>query len=110
MSLKRSHSPEVLRIQFQPGLNSRWLIHRQHVDRGSANVRQSNKMAASGREMCRPNICARVEESRQSSGIGIDARQVRALVSVAVMASQSEIGNVISAVMLARNDVLNVKT
>src|SRR3989442_14775992 len=60
-------------------------------------------------KMVLPPMSPRMEQFRHLVGFGVDARQVRAFVQITINAGQSQILQVISAAMNARNDMLDVQ-
>jgi hypothetical protein len=104
-----SGASKSLRLQLQPGLNSAWVIHGKDVNRRSSYLGKAENPPAVGGEVLRPFISARIEKSRQVAGAGVYAGEVRAFMMVAVVASESEVGHVIGAMVLQRRDVLNME-
>ena len=85
-------------------------VHAEQPHCGPTCWRQPSHDAAHNHEMLGPNLSARVEEVRDLVCLIIDCAEVRSLVMIAVMASQREVRRIIRTVMLAGNDVLDVKT
>ena len=56
-----------------------------------------------------PSVASGVKEFDNPAGIGVDARQIWALVSVAPIASPGKIGRFVAAAVLLCHDVLNVE-
>jgi hypothetical protein len=59
--------------------------------------------------MIRPNMFARMIKWGDGTGNGVDTRQVRPLVKIAMLASECEIGKLRGPAVLAGNDVLYVE-
>lgn len=56
--------------------------------------------------MVRPDLCAWIEEGAHFVGLRVNTSQIRALVAVAVLAGEGQIGGIVSAAMLFGSDVL----
>jgi hypothetical protein len=60
-------------------------------------------------EMLVPYLSAGVEETGQGNRFGVYPGKVRPLVTIAEMAGEREIGHIVAAMMLPRDDVLDMK-
>jgi len=84
-------------------------IHVQDADRRPANGCLAAQIDALPFEVIFPPIVSRMKQLRYFVRHRINARQVRALVKIAVDAGQRQIVLVVTAAVNSRNDVLDVK-
>ena len=65
---------------------------------------------ASHGEVIGPRIASRVEEDGDLIGLGVDSREIRSLVQVAMVTRQGKVARIIRPAMLLRGDVLDVES
>jgi hypothetical protein len=90
-------------------LNPRRRIHLQKSNGRPASGRQTDDMRAPQDEMIFPRLPSRMKERNDRTGLMINPREVRALVQVAIVASQGKVRLDRWAAMLTGHDVLDVK-
>ncbi len=80
------------------------------MDGGAADVREPDDVSGlGGAKMLAPAIGARMKESREETGVRIEAREIGPLLAIADMTGQREVVRLVAAPVLLRYDVLNVK-
>lgn len=65
-------------------------------------------MSSVKRKVVLPALPPRVEETYNLAGKGIDTCEVRPFVEIAALAGQREVGDVVPAAVLLRDEMLNV--
>jgi hypothetical protein len=85
-------------------------VHAKHVDRRAADGRPSNNDDAAPLKMIIPAVNAWIEQNCHQTCRRIDAREIRALVEVAVDARESKIIGVACTAVLSRNNVLDMES
>jgi hypothetical protein len=60
--------------------------------------------------MVGPHVLSRIEKGNQLSAFGVDSREIRSLVAIAVDAGESEVREIIAAHVLASTDMLEMVT
>ena len=85
------------------------LVYRQHMHCYPASWRQAVKHAVTPCEMICPTIATRIEERHNLPGGGVETGNVRALVPIACVTSESEIIFSGFAGMLNGNNVIDLK-
>ena len=94
--------------QAPPDVEPRASVHREDGDRRAASRNPAEDQGLSKEEMIGPRLAPWMEQGDDRAGVGVDAGQVGALVEVAMLAGQGEIGVVVGPAVLARDDVLGV--
>ena len=80
------------------------------MDRGSANVREPENVSVLGiAKMLVPTVGAGMEQSREETGVWIEARKIGALLAVAEVTGERQIVRLVPAAVLLRYDMLDVK-
>jgi hypothetical protein len=90
--------------QFQAG----GIVHDEHTYRCSARSAGSLDHQPPESKVLGPEVSPRVEEHDNLAAERIDACQVRTLVPIAMVASQSEIARFVSSAVLPRRNVLDM--
>jgi hypothetical protein len=84
-------------------------IHVQHTDRRPPGCGNADESASVPSEVLRPLLHSRIEKFDDLPGVGIDAGQVRTLAQIAGDTRQREICCFITASVLSRHDVFDLK-
>ena len=84
-------------------------VHLQERHGCSADIRTADDFGSDKSKMLVPLVAARMKQPRDFSCSWINTWQIRAFEPIASIASPGEIVDVISATVLVRHDVLNVK-
>ena len=85
------------------------IIDREHLNRDPANCRSCDHLGSGPREVLGPLVLPRVEQPHDLPGNRIASGNIRALVPIAVQASQGEIFETGGPPMLLRHDVIDMK-
>jgi len=96
-------------FQVGAGFELLWRVHRQDPHSRPANGRPSVDDDPPTGKMFGPGVLPRVEQSDELTCLGVEARYVRPLVKIAMVAGEGEVTRVIRTVMLLRRDVFNVE-
>jgi len=85
-------------------------VHIEKVDGGSANVREPDNASVLGiAKMLVPPVGAGMEQSREETGVRIEARKIGALLAIAEVTGKRQIVRFVPAAVLPRYDVLDMK-
>src|SRR5437867_3381073 len=84
-------------------------VHLQQPSGGSSNRRQAHQQGAVHLEVIRPEVAARMKQADDLVGVRVGAREVCALVQIALVACQGEVVVLIAAAVLAGNYVLDME-
>jgi hypothetical protein len=84
-------------------------VHVENVNRDSADRRSTDEPGPDPSKMSGPIVTARVVERRQSAALGVVARNVRTLMTVAVKTGEGKIAEIGRAAVLAGDDVIDRK-
>ena len=85
------------------------IIDREHLNRDPANCRSCDHLGSGPREVLGPLVLPRVEQPHDLPGNRIASGNIRALVPIAVQASQGEIFETGGPPMLLRHDVIDME-
>ncbi len=96
-------------FQVRAGFYLLWKVHREHPHSRPATGRPSVDDVSSNSKMFGPGVFPRVEQCGELTSLGVEARYVRPLVKVAMVAGESEVTRVIRTVMPFCHDVFDVK-
>src|SRR5262252_8658056 len=99
--------PVPLEHRTQP--DTACFVHVEDTHSGSAHGSQADDNTVGQAEMLFPGVHTWVEERHDRTCVGVNARQIGALMSVASVAGQGKVCRMVIAPMLAGNDVLNVE-
>src|SRR5262249_40646862 len=102
-----SEMPVPLEHRTQP--DTAFFVHVEDTHCRSAHGSQADDNTVGQAEMLFPGVRTWVEEHNDCTCVGVNARKIGALMSVASVAGQGKVGRMVIATMLARNDVLNVE-
>lgn len=82
------------------------MVNREHLDRDSSDVRQTDQREVLILKVGCPIVAARVQKSHEKPGVGIDPSNVWPLELIASRTTEREVGNLSLAPMLAGDDVV----
>ena len=95
---------------FPPDPCADFGVHIEEPDGSSAHIREPDNAPILGiAKMLNPSVGAGMEQSHEETGVRIEARKIGAFLAVAEVTGQREIVNLVSAAVLFRYDVLDVK-
>jgi hypothetical protein len=95
---------------FPPDPRADFRIHIEKVDGGSANIREpDNAPILRIAKLLVPPVGAGMKQSREETGIRIEARKIGALLAIAEVTGQRQIVRLVPPAVLPRYDVLDVK-
>lgn len=84
-------------------------IDLQDANGGPTSRRYAHQHRAVPSEVPRPFMTARIEQRHDSSGIGIDASDIRTFMAVAREAAYAKIAGFCRPLMIFRNDVIDLE-
>ncbi len=84
-------------------------IHLQQMHRSAAGRCEADDLSTHGEEVLMPHLCARIEKAHKLSRFGVKRGEIRSLIKVATVASESQVQRIITAAMLLCNDVLDLQ-
>jgi hypothetical protein len=85
------------------------IVDRQHHDCGPANRRQTLQFGTRPKKVFRPIVAARMKQGNYLAAIRVKAGNIRSFEAIAMHAGKGKIRLVRRAVMLAGNDVIDLK-
>jgi hypothetical protein len=100
---------DAFRDQQSPEFDIVRVIDVENLNRHAARGGHSDEAGAAPAEVISPSISSRVEERRESTGLRIDAQQVRAFAPIASRAGQAQIAQLRLAVMLNGDDMIDLE-
>lgn len=92
-----------------PQLHPPRVVHVEQADRGAADIIQTNNFVIRLPKMFMPTILPGIEQTYDRVGLRIDGGEVRALVAIASITREREVFVGVTATMLNRHNVLDVK-
>lgn len=96
-------------LQLHAKLEPPFCIHVQEPHGGAPSRSQPDNLDAAPSKMPCPRVTAGVKQRDYLARVWINAAEVRTLVKIAPVTGEGKIGRIITAVVLASNDVLNMK-
>jgi len=95
--------------QVGPELNVFWVVHIQHLDRGSAFRRVPDHEGASPLKVSFPRVVSGVKKWFDAAALWVDPGQVCPFMQVAAIASERQVYGIITAAMLFGLDMIDMK-
>ena len=95
--------------QFDAQAHSKRCVDGERRDGSTADAGLSDQLRSDPPEMTRPFLSSRIEEPDAPAGLRINASQIRALVSVAREARESQVAEYGSAAVLLGDDVIDLE-
>jgi hypothetical protein len=102
-------SEASLPLEHRTQPDAAFLVHVEDKNCGAAHRSQADNHNVGNLEMLFPGVLTWVEELGDVTGFRIDTREIAAFVRVASVAGQRQVGKLIIATVLARNDVLDLE-
>jgi hypothetical protein len=96
-------------LQVLPHFHPLPSVHRQQLDSGAADGRQTNNPSSFPGKVISPAVHARVEQRDKLSCFGIESGDVWSLVKIAVATCQGEIVRITLPAMLTCNNMFDVE-